>query len=258
MHRARKRFGQHFLRDDHVIQHIIDIIAARPQQHLVEIGPGQGAITNGLLASQARLDIIEIDRDLVAALAPLQSTHGQLTLHQADALKFDYCSLMDSQQPLRVVGNLPYNISTPLLFHLLQARQCIQDMTFMLQKEVVDRITATSGGKQYGRLSVMLQYYCAAESLFTIGPEAFNPPPKVDSAIVRLVPYTVLPYPADNEKLFAQIVSHSFSQRRKTLRKSLQQWLSAEQLQKLDIDPGSRAEQLDVAGFVRMANAINT
>ncbi|HHO69611.1 MAG TPA: 16S rRNA (adenine(1518)-N(6)/adenine(1519)-N(6))-dimethyltransferase RsmA, partial [Gammaproteobacteria bacterium] len=187
-HRARKRFGQNFLHDPAVIQRIVAAVAPAPGQHLVEIGPGQGAITRPLLAACGELDVVELDRDLIEPLARRLADVGTLRIHNADALRFDFCGLA-GDAGLRVVGNLPYNISTPLLFHLLAQAGCIEDMHFMLQKEVVARMAAAPGGGDYGRLSVMIQYHCEVTPLFGIGPGAFRPAPKVESAFVRLVPH---------------------------------------------------------------------
>ena len=188
-HKARKRFGQNFLHDPGIIRRIVSSINPRPGDRLVEIGPGQGAITRELLQAAGHLDAIELDRDLIAPLAQSCGELGQLQIHCADALKFDFRGLADKGHKLRVVGNLPYNISTPLLFHLLEQADCIEDMHFMLQKEVVDRMAAQPGGKAYGKLSVMLQVQCEITPLFIIGPGAFKPAPKVDSALVRLQPH---------------------------------------------------------------------
>lgn len=195
-HQARKRFGQHFLHDPAVIQRIIHAINPRTDEHLVEIGPGQGAMTTHLLAACGKLDVIELDRDLAPILERQFGEDPRFHLHQGDALKFPFCELLEAGEPdrkLRVTGNLPYNISTPLMFHLMEHRHCIEDMHFMLQKEVVERIVAQPGDKHYGRLGIMLSYYCQSENLMSIGPGAFQPPPKVDSAIVRLVPYQTPP-----------------------------------------------------------------
>lgn len=252
-HQPRKRFGQNFLHDPGVISRIIAAIDPQPGEHLVEIGPGEGAITAGLLERAGKLDAIEIDRDLYAALVE-KFSQSDLRLHSADALKFDFSTLADADEPLRVVGNLPYNISTPLLFHLLRQAQYVKDMHFMLQKEVVDRMVAPPGSKTYGRLSVALQARCQVTSLFTIGPGAFKPPPKVDSAFVKLEPYTSPPFPIDDEKVFDQVLIKTFSQRRKTLRNGLKGLLDAGAIESLGIDPSLRPEQLEVAQFVAIAN----
>ncbi len=255
-HRARKRFGQNFLHDPGIIQRIVTSIAPKPDEHLVEIGPGQGAITKELLRAAGDMDAVELDRDLIAPLAQMCADIGEIRIHSADILKFDLCSLAPVGEQLRVVGNLPYNISTPILFHLLERSHCIKDMHFMLQKEVVLRMEAEPGNKQYGRLSVMLQAQCEVTHLFDIGPGAFKPAPKVDSAFVRLVPFAVPHFDIQDQKIFAQVVAQAFSQRRKTLRNSLRELLDGETMQGLGIDPGLRAEQIDVEGFVRLANGI--
>lgn len=253
-HRARKRFGQNFLHDRHVIHKIVESIGPAPDDRLVEIGPGQGAITQDLLRAVGSLDVVELDRDLVGPLAALCGPLGDLRIHNADILKFDLCSLAAPEQRLRVVGNLPYNISTPILFHLLEQAHCIQDMHFMLQKEVVQRMAASPGGKTYGRLSVMLQAQCRVTPLFEIPPGAFHPPPKVDSAFVRLVPFDEPPVQIDDYGMFQQVVTQAFAQRRKTLRNSLGKLLTAEAIEAAGIDPGLRAERLDVEAFARLAN----
>ena len=253
-HRHKKRFGQNFLHNPRVIERIVKAIRPQPQDHLVEIGPGEAAITLPLARTGAQVDVIEIDRDLIPRLTQLFAPYDNVTLHAADALTFDYSTL--TPQLLRVVGNLPYNISSPLLFHLLDYRDAIRDMHFMLQKEVVERIVAQPGSKTYGRLSVMIQYYCDAQYLFTVGPGNFNPPPKVDSAIVRLLPRP-FPVQAADEALLAALVKQAFSQRRKTLRNTLKGWAADADFAALDIDPGLRAEALPVADFVRLANHLH-
>ena len=253
-HRARKRFGQNFLNDANIIAHIIDVIDPRAGDHMVEIGPGQAALTVKLLERLDRLDVIEIDRDLVARLEDLRAQFPGLTIHSADALRFDYRQLQANEEPLRVVGNLPYNISTPLLFHLLEQAAIIRDMHFMLQKEVVERMAAQPGGSDYGRLSIMVQYRCQVDNLFRVPPTAFRPAPKVDSAIVRLIPHAELPYPARDEQYFAKLVNHAFTQRRKTLRKSLKSYVAAERMEAIGIDPMRRPETLSIAEFVALAN----
>ncbi len=257
-HRARKRFGQNFLHDESIIERIIRAINPQPGDHLVEIGPGLGALTGHLLEACGRLDVIELDRDLIPRLQAKFAGKGELTIHEADALKFDFRTLMDGDEQLRIIGNLPYNISTPLLFHLLETADSIRDMHVMLQKEVVDRMTACPGGGDYGRLSVMLQYRCKVERLFTVAPGAFNPAPKVDSAVARLSPYTALPYIAKSEQALGQVVAQAFSQRRKMLRASLKNMLSAEQIQACDIDPTRRPETLCIEEFVRLADEFST
>ena len=255
MHKPRKRFGQNFLHDSTVIQHIVDCIQPREGQHLVEIGPGEGALTQLLLPIVRQMDVVELDRDLIPLLESTLKTYGEARIHQADALKFDFAHLSPGPGQLRVVGNLPYNISTPLIFHLLESSQTIQDMHFMLQKEVVQRITAKPGTGHYGRLSIMVQYHCHADMLFTVGPAAFRPPPKVDSAIVRLVPHRTPPVDVDTDK-FSRLVATAFMQRRKTLRNNLKHLLDATRIESLGIDPGTRAETLTLEEFARLANAL--
>lgn len=255
-HRARKRFGQNFLHDQGVIRRISRAIGASEHDHLVEIGPGQGALTATLLPSQCRLDAVELDRDLLPILQKQFASQSNFHLHQADALKFDFSSLQQGNEKLRVVGNLPYNISTPLIFVLLEQQQLIGDMHFMLQLEVVNRLAASPGNKNYGRLSVMTQYYCAVDNLFEVPPEAFDPKPKVQSAIVRLTPYNELPCPANDVKQLQTVLREAFNQRRKTLRNSLKNLINAEQLIALDIDPVARPETLSLEQFVAISNAV--
>ncbi len=258
-HRPRKRFGQNFLHDQNVIRGIVAAIHPLVGERLVEIGPGLGALTEPLLAALGEMDVVELDRDLVPRLQVQFATQGTLRIHNTDALKFDFCSLRQKDdEKLRVAGNLPYNISTPLIFHLLDQAPCIRDMHFMLQKEVVQRLAAKPGGGDYGRLSVMVQYRCEVEKLFTVPPGAFNPPPKVDSAIVRLIPYATPSHPANDEKLFARLVSQAFSQRRKTLRNNMKGLLDAATIEALGIDPGCRPETLSLEQFVALANAVSS
>ncbi|WP_303904917.1 16S rRNA (adenine(1518)-N(6)/adenine(1519)-N(6))-dimethyltransferase RsmA [Thiohalomonas denitrificans] len=251
-HRPRKRFGQNFLRDPGVIDRIVHAVDPRPGQQLVEIGPGLGALTGPLLQAAGEMHAVELDRDLVPKLA--ERFGDRLHLHSADALKFDFGQLAGEGR-LRVVGNLPYNISTPLIFHLLAQAEYVQDMHFMLQKEVVDRLAASPGGRDYGRLSVMVQQRCRVEHLFNVSPGAFHPPPKVHSAIVRLLPYETPPVPVAEPALFSRIVAKAFSQRRKTLRNTLKGELDAETIEACGIDPTRRAETLSVEEFGRLAAA---
>ena len=229
-HRPRKRFGQNFLHDQGVIERILSHIDPRPDQRLVEIGPGQGALTRGLLERAGELDAIELDRDLLQPLQRSCGTLGELRLHNTDALKFDFRSLRSDERRLRLVGNLPYNISTPLLFHLVEQADAIEDMHFMLQKEVVDRMAAGPGSKTYGRLSVMLQVSCEVTPLFDIGPESFDPPPKVDSSVVRLRPRPQPLVGAAHMEAFGMLVTAAFRQRRKTLRNNLKGLLGGDQI----------------------------
>jgi 16S rRNA (adenine1518-N6/adenine1519-N6)-dimethyltransferase len=254
-HRPRKRFGQHFLHDPAVIGRVVATINPADSEQLVEIGPGQGAITLPLLQQAGRLAVVELDRDLVGPLRDRCEDLGELTVYNADALRFDFCELAENG-PLRIIGNLPYNISTPLLFHLLGQHHCIRDMHFMLQKEVVERMAATPGSRQYGRLSVMLQYRCEVTHLFNIGSGAFTPPPKVESAFVRLVPYTSPPVQVNDAVVFEQLVRQAFAQRRKTLRNALRGMLEADVISSLGIDPVARAETLSVSDFAALANSV--
>ncbi len=253
-HRPRKRFGQNFLRDTAVIASIVTAIKPLPGQHLLEIGPGQGAITRELLKHSGALDAVELDRDLLSNLKTQCEPLGEFRLFNADALDFDYCALLDGGRKLRVVGNLPYNISTPLLFHLLTHKHCIEDMHFMLQKEVVQRIAAVPGSKRWGRLSVMLQLDCDIQALFDIAPAAFHPPPKVDSSFVRLTPRQTPRYELDDREGFAKLVTQAFAHKRKTLLNNMKGLLNADQIRSTGIDPSIRAEQIDIEGFVRLSN----
>lgn len=250
-HTPRKRFGQNFLRDATVIQRIAMAINPDTEDHLVEIGPGEGVLTAALLPYCRRLEAIEIDRDLAAPLEQRFAREPRFRLHRADALKFDFRALA-AGEPLRIVGNLPYNISTPLLFHLFAQSECIQDLHFMLQKEVVDRLCAGPGEEGYGRLSLMAQYHCTAEKLFEVGPESFQPRPKVVSAVVRLLPHAAPPVIADPAML-GQVVATAFSQRRKTLRNSLRPLFDEAELRAAGLDPTARAETLSLEDYARLA-----
>ncbi len=254
IHRPRKRFGQNFLHDQGVIGRILTAIDPQPGDHLVEIGPGKGALTWPLLENCGELDVVELDRDLAAALRHAHPDGvGKLRIHEADALRFDFTSLVGAKGRLRVVGNLPYNISTPLLFHLLTQMEVIRDIHVMLQKEVVDRLAAEPGVKSYGRLSVMVQYHCEVERLFTVGPGAFSPQPKVDSAVVRLIPHRRPPVEVEDEPRFRETVKRAFMQRRKTLRNALRGFVSVEAIVAAGVDPTSRAETLDLAQFAALS-----
>ena len=276
-HTARKRFGQNFLVDADVIRRIVDAIAPCAADNLVEIGPGLGALTEALLARCVRLQAIEIDRDLLERLRRHWPAE-RLTLHAGDALSFDFTPLAEAG-PLRIVGNLPYNISTPLLFHLFDYAPLVKDMHFMLQKEVVERMTAVPGSRDYGRLSVMLQYRYPLESLLDVPPTAFRPAPKVDSAVVRMVPRVLqkvgagetaenavkrgadtaderIDTAARDETLFARLVASAFSQRRKMLRNTLKDFFSEDELVAQGVAPTARAEELDVATYLRLANML--
>nr|VFJ56420.1 MAG: dimethyladenosine transferase [Candidatus Kentron sp. DK]VFJ65386.1 MAG: dimethyladenosine transferase [Candidatus Kentron sp. DK] len=276
--RARKRFGQHFLRDRNVIARIVSAIAVESGQIIVEIGPGLGALTEPLLTRietvGARLHAVELDRDLAAMLAA-RFQGPDFSLHTADALRFDFAALVDLPRdrndreppvcgekdienahaaPLRIVGNLPYNISTPLLFHLLSQSRYIRDMHVMLQRELADRMIAPPGGANYGRLSVMAQWHCVAEKLFDVGAGAFSPPPRVTSSVVRLTIRKTPPARVADPGLFGQIVGRAFSQRRKTLRNSLRGWLTEDEIRAAGVDPGARPETLDIARFAALSN----
>ncbi len=252
-HIPRKRFGQNFLIDDGIIASIISVIMPRRGDNLVEIGPGLGALTDPLLTRLDRLQVVEIDRDLIARLHGLYPPE-RLVIHEGDVLEFDFAALGDD---LRVVGNLPYNISTPLLFRFAAYARHIRDVHVMLQREVVERMVAAPGDSEFSRLSVMLQYRFDMEKLIDVPADSFDPAPKVESAVVRLTPLHPLPHPARNETLFAEVVSRAFSQRRKTLRNTLKGMVSAEQLAALGINAGARAQELSVADFVRIADAVS-
>ena len=252
-HRARKRFGQNFLSDPNIIRKIVDAIRPQPGETMVEIGPGLGAMTDPIVERLGHLHVVEIDRDLIARL---KSRYGpdQLTIHEGDALAFDFASL---GTPLRVVGNLPYNISTPLLFHLAGFADGVRDMHFMLQKEVVLRMAAEPDTPDYGRLSVMLQQRFAMARLFDVPPGAFRPEPKVTSSIVRMVPLPVDRPKPDDEALFGRIVAAAFGQRRKTLRNTLREFLTDADFETLALDPGLRGERLTVADYIAIANHVS-
>lgn len=256
-HRPRKRFGQNFLHHTGIINQIVAAIHPAPGDHLVEIGPGQGALTEQLSASGCRLDVIELDRDLVPGLLAAFSLNPGFRLHSADALKFDFAALADDAMPLRVVGNLPYNISTPLIFKLLDSTARIRDMHFMLQLEVVDRLVASPGNRNWGRLGIMAQYLCQVEKLFEVPPEAFTPRPRVQSAVVRLAPWQESPWPACDAAGLRRLVQAAFGQRRKTLRNNLKGLIDTAGLERLGIDPGTRAETLTLPQFIEITNAIH-
>ena len=265
-HTARKRFGQNFLVSPGIIRRIVDAIGPRPGDTIVEIGPGLGAITEPLLERIDHLHVVEIDRDLIARLQS-RFPPERLSIHEGDALEFDFGALKGAG-PLKIVGNLPYNISSPLLFHLVRFAPLVHDMHFMLQKEVVDRMVAEPGSKDFGRLSVMLQYRYHMERLFIVPPGSFNPPPKVDSAIVRMIPVDYsrvmqsgIPRDgagdtAKDPALFARVVTAAFSQRRKMLRNTLREFIGEADLAALGITPTARAEDIAVADYVRLANAL--
>ena len=252
---AKKSLGQHFLHERGIIDKMLLAISPKPGDRFVEIGPGQGALTFPLLDRHGALTAIEFDRDLLEPLTAASKAHGKLTLIHSDVMDVDFTELA-AGVPLRLVGNLPYNLSSPILFHALDHAAAIRDMHFMLQKEVVDRMAAGPGSKVYGRLSVMLQAYCDVTALFKVPPGAFRPPPKVDSAVVRLVPRAPEAIEVVDRRRFAEVVRAAFGQRRKTLRNALGGVCSAEAIAAAGIDPQSRAEQIEVADFVRLANAV--
>lgn len=252
-HQARKRFGQHFLTDTALVEKMVRAIAPTDDQIVVEIGPGQGALTLPLLDRIQHLQVVELDRDLIAELERRIASQ-RLTIHSSDALKFDFHQLARDGKRIRVVGNLPYNISTPLMFHLIDQVDVIEDMHFMLQKEVVDRLVAVPGTPDWGRLSVMIQYYCRCDYLFFVPPSAFSPPPKVDSAVVRLTPWSTLPHPATDVALLRQLVAQAFTQRRKVVSNALKSWLDSEQIAAAGVDPGLRPDSISLEGFVALAN----
>lgn len=254
--RARKRFGQNFLHDASVIDAIIALISPEKGQHLVEIGPGRGALTTQLLKRCDQLDVIELDRDLVPLLASRLGHYEQLTIHEADALKFDYTRLQQHNEKLRVIGNLPYNISSPLLFHLLEQSDCIENMCFMLQREVVERICAVSGTKQYGRLSIMLQHQCHVEQMFVVPPEAFDPAPKVESAIIYLRPLSERKGGNVDLITLGKLVAQAFSQRRKTIANTLKKLVSLSDLAQAGIEPGQRPETVSVEQYVELTRCL--
>lgn len=252
MPRARKRFGQHYLHDQNIIDRILRAIDPQTEDRLIEIGPGRGALTYPLLRLCRQLTAVELDRDLVPILEAGSARFGRLEVINADILKFDLSSLPGGRR-YRLVGNLPYNISTPLMFHLLESVELIQDMHFMVQKEVALRIGAGSGDANYGRLSVMLQYHCDCLYLFEVGPKSFKPPPKVDSAMIRLVPHEKPKPDIGDYELFSRIVRTAFSQRRKTISNSLKSMLDRETFIACGIDPGLRAENLAIADFAKLS-----
>ena len=252
-HYPRKRFGQNFLRDESIIEAIARAIAPANSDHIVEIGPGEGALTQALISGECRFDAIELDRDLRTRLLAAFSTYPGFMLHSADALDFNFASLATGDTRLRVVGNLPYNISTPLIFNLLEQAQIINDMHFMLQLEVVERLAASPGSKDWGRLGVMTQFRCEVEQLFEVPPEAFYPPPKVRSAVVRLTPHPEPQYPNVDPASLGRVVTQAFSQRRKTLRNNFKGMMEDDDFGGLAIDPSARAETLSIADFVAIA-----
>ncbi len=252
-HRARKRFGQNFLVDHSVIDRILRATSASASDHFLEIGPGKGALSLPLSQHCAKLTLIELDRDLIPLLNKAFHKTTHVHIHQADALKVDFRELVSPEHPVRVIGNLPYNISTPLIFHLFDYVSLIKDITIMLQYEVVERMAAEPGNKHYGRLSVMVQYHADVRRLFTVPPTAFQPVPSVNSAVVRLTPKTRETKAHDLSR-FTDIVRQAFNQRRKTLRNSLKNLINVQELERLGIEPCRRAEELTVADYIALSN----
>lgn len=249
--RAAKSLGQHFLRDESVITQMVAEIAPQPGEAIVEIGPGLGALTLPVLARCQAMTAIEFDTRVLDILARKAKPLGELTLIHDDVLNVDFAAL-SLAKPLRLIGNLPYNLSSPILFHCLAYQAHIADMHFMLQKEVVERIVAEPGSKAYGRLGIMIQQQCETEYLFDIPPDAFDPPPKVDSAVVRLTPLAAPRWEVADAAAFAMLVRTAFGQRRKMVRKSLAQWFDGADFADLDIDPTARAENLDGSDFAAL------
>lgn len=256
-HQPRKKFGQNFLKDKFIIERIVDSICPQQDDHVVEIGPGLGALTKQLLTRIDELDVIEIDKELIPRLNEINTT-GKLTIFEQDVLSFNFSKLFEKHQKLlRVVGNLPYNISTPLLFYLFTQKDYIRDMHFMLQKEVADRLAAKPDRKEYGRLSVMAQYHCKIELLFDVAPEAFWPRPKVFSTVLRLIPEKH-PFVVKDTKLFNEVVRLAFNQRRKTIKNCLKNFLTQQEFTEIDIDPQLRPEQISLEKYVKITNKIST
>ncbi|WP_114326748.1 16S rRNA (adenine(1518)-N(6)/adenine(1519)-N(6))-dimethyltransferase RsmA [Candidatus Colwellia aromaticivorans] len=255
-HQAKKRFGQNFLHNDAVISDIVDAINPEPGENLVEIGPGLGALTEPVVERAEKLSVVELDRDLAKRLRHHPFLAPHLTIYETDALNFDFAQLATEKKPLRIFGNLPYNISTPLIFHLLTFKDKVQDMHFMLQKEVVQRMAAGPHCKAYGRLSIMTQYQCQVIPVMEIGPEAFKPAPKVDSAIVRLVPHSNIKNPVKDISALNTVCLAAFNQRRKTIRNGFKNLISVAQLEALNIDANLRPENLTLDDYIMLANFI--
>jgi 16S rRNA (adenine1518-N6/adenine1519-N6)-dimethyltransferase len=255
-HQAKKRFGQNFLHNESVISDIVDAINPDKGENLVEIGPGLGALTEPVIERAGKISVVELDRDLAHRLRHHPFIAKDLTIYETDALSFDFATLANKDNPLRIFGNLPYNISTPLIFHLLTFKDTVKDMHFMLQKEVVDRMAASPNSKTYGRLSIMTQYQCQVVPVMEIGPEAFKPAPKVDSAIVRLIPHTNIDNPVKDISALNTVCITAFNQRRKTIRNSFKKLINETQLIELAIDPNLRPENLCLKEYVKLANFI--
>ena len=253
-HQAKKRFGQNFLHNDAIISNIVDAINPEPNENLIEIGPGLGALTEPVIERAGKLSVVELDRDLAHRLRHHPFIADKITIYEQDALKFDFGSLASEEQPLRIFGNLPYNISTPLIFHLLTFKDKVKDMHFMLQKEVVERMASGPDCKAYGRLSIMTQYQCQVVPVMEIGPEAFKPAPKVDSAIVRLLPHRHIANPVKNLNDLNTVCLTAFNQRRKTIRNSFKKLIPAEHITELGIDASLRPENLPLSDYIKLAN----
>ena len=253
-HYRRKRLGQHFLHDHNIIVRIIGAFRPQPEDTVVEIGPGRGVLTRELIPLCREVHAIELDRDLAGQMVREFAHEPRLRVYTADALTFQFYGICPAQDRLRFIGNLPYNISTPILFHVLDQLECVRDMLFMLQKEVVDRMSAGPGNKDYGRLSVMMQWRCRVEKLFDVEPNAFSPPPKVQSSLVKLEPHPRPPVDVTDPQEFARIVRTAFVQRRKTLRNSLSEILAGEDFERLGVDSRRRAETLSLDEFARISN----
>lgn len=255
-HQAKKRFGQNFLHNDAVISDIVDAINPEPGENLIEIGPGLGALTEPVIERAGKLSVVELDRDLAHRLRHHPFLAKDLTIYETDALKFDFSELATEEKPLRIFGNLPYNISTPLIFHLLTFKDKVKDMHFMLQKEVVERMAAGPHCKAYGRLSIMTQYQCQVFPVMEIGPEAFKPAPKVDSAIVRLIPHANIENPVKDINALNTVCLAAFNQRRKTIRNTFKKLITAAQLAELNIDANLRPENLSLDEYKKLADFI--
>lgn len=256
MHIPRKRFGQHFLRDQAIIHRIVAALAPRANEHLIEIGPGQGALTLPVVKLVKYLEAVELDRDLIPQLLERCSHAGEVHVYSADVLEFDFSAARKDARLLRIFGNLPYNISTPLIFHLINYSSMIADMLFMVQKEVAERLAAETDTEHFGRLSVMVQYHWQVDLLFNVPATAFHPPPQVESSIVRLTPHRELPHLAKDYSVFESIVKHAFGQRRKTLRNSLKTIVSDEIWERIPIRSNLRAENLSVKDVVLISNSV--
>ena len=256
-HQIRKRFGQNFLQDEHVISKIMDAVSPAEEDHILEIGPGFGAITRQLAKSGARIDCVEIDTDLATSLKTEYKEYESINILEYDALKFDISTIASTKRPLRVVGNLPYNISTPLIFHLLKSSDLIKDMTLMLQLEVIQRMVSKVGSKNYGRLGLMVQYHCEVEHLFNIASDAFFPRPKVVSALARLKPRKASKVTVKDPECFKKVIQTAFNQRRKTVRNSLRSLASDSLLEEIPVNKSLRPENLTLREYIKISNAIS-